>query len=446
MNLTGKYPTFKKNKSRSSHPYHVLGLLILISLSLFLLKGVKTETIRSPFAPTPVPTRSADSYTSEGDTHFLAGNLPAAIQAYTDATKVAPGNADILSELARIQVYRSASLSTDAEKKAQLQEARKSIDNAVQLAPDSSMAYAVRALVYDWLSDPNLSGAEGETLITEAEQSAVRALQIDNQNGLALAYYAEILLDQQKYLQAQQYIIQSLEREPDSMDVHRINGLVNETMGDYGAAIEEYKKALEITPNLTFLYLNIGVNYRQVKQYDTALDFFAKAASINQQLGIDDPIPYIAIGKTYSQTGDFFAAAQNVRKGLNFDPANPDVYGSLGVIYFKSRNYEGAIPALKCAVRGCTAEESCDVRRCDAKTDPQIVIEGLPLSGNTVIYYYMYGSVLAGMHRPNDEKNDYCGEAMKVLEEVRAGFPGDSTILSIVDSSEKICESFGYSR
>ena len=444
MNLSGKYPTFRRH-TPASNPYRVLGILFLLVLSLFLLRAIQKKQIQSPFAPTPVSTRSSPSYTSEGETYFVAGNLPAAIQAYRKAAGVDPQNADVRAELARIQVYSSASLTTDAQKRERLLDAQESINQAAALAPEDSNVHAVRALVLDWLSNPNIAGDQREAFVTEAEQAAVRALQIDNQNALALAYYAEILLDQQKYLQAEQYIRQAIERDPNLMDVHRINGLVMETLGDYGAAIEEYKRAIEITPNLTFLYLNTGVNYRQLKLYDVALEYFSKAASINEQLDIKDPIPYLAIGKTYSQTGEFFAAAQNVRKGLKFDPTNPDVYGSLGVIYFKSRNYEGAIPALKCAVRGCTAKESCDVRRCDPATEPEITIEGLPLSGSTVVYYFTYGSVLAGMHRPTDG-NNYCEEAMKVLREVRAGFANDPTVIQIVDASEQICASFGFSR
>ncbi|MCC6147486.1 MAG: tetratricopeptide repeat protein [Anaerolineaceae bacterium] len=444
MNLTGKQPTFRR-QNPSANPYRVLGLLFLLILSLFLLRAVKQDQIQSPFAATPVPTRSAASFTSEGETHFVAGNLPAAIEAYRKAAEVDPKNATIRAELARIQVYSSASLTTDTQKRTRLLEAQESIKQAVELAPDDSSVHAVRAMVLDWLSNPNIAGDQRDAYLAEAEQAAVRALQLDNQNALALAYYSEILLDQQKYLQAEQYIRQAVERDPTLMDIHRVNGLVMETLGDYGAAIEEYKSAIAITPNLTFLYLNLGVNYRQLKQYEIALEYFVKAASINAQLGINDPIPYLAIGKTYSQTGDFFAAAQNVRKGLKFDPTNPDVYGSLGVIYFKSRNYEGAIPALKCAVRGCTAEESCEVRRCDSTTDPEIVIEGLPLSGSTVVYYFTYGSVLAGMYRPAD-KNNYCEEAMKVLREVRTGFANDPTIIQIVEASEQVCASFGFTR
>lgn len=418
----------------------LLGLLIA---SLFLLKAVESKEIESPFLPTPVPTRAASSFALEGETHFVAGNLDAAITAYQQAVALAPEDASLWSEMARIQVYSSTLLITDEEKTNRLVEALQSIDNAIEIAPDDSTVHAIRAFVLDWYANPNFVGEEASALLTEAEQEAVRALTIDNQNTLALAYYAEILVDQTKWLQADQYIRQALDRDPSLMDVHRVNAYVQETLGYYGDAINSYKRAAEITPNLTFLYISIGVNYRELKQYDQALEYFSKAATINEQLEVQDPIPYIAIGKTYSQVGEFFIASRNMHKALVFNPYNADIYGQLGMVYFKSRNYESAIPALQCAVRGCTAEVSCDVRECDPESDPAIEISGLPLTGSTVTYYFAYGSVLAGMHRPY---NDYCSEAVVVLDEVRTGFAEDETIMQIVEASEQICASFGITR
>ena len=139
--------------------------------------------------------------------------------------------------------------------------------------------------------------------------------------------------------------------------------------------------------------------------------------------------------------GEFFAAALNVRTALEMLPEKPDMYGQLGIVYFKSRNYEGAIPAFQCAVTGCDADTSCEVRRCNSETDPPLVIEGLELTDNSLIYYYTYGSVLAGMHRPG---LDYCREAIMVLAEVRAKYGDDQEVMAIIGPSEEICSSFGY--
>ena len=138
----------------------------------------------------------------------------------------------------------------------------------------------------------------------------------------------------------------------------------SKSLGEYNLAIQEYDRAIAITPKLTFLYLRAGANYRQLgfnspndvtqKQlFEKSLEYFARAASINEELQVDDPTPYLSISKTYSQQGEYFIAARNVQRALEFQPDNADFYGQLGVIYFKSRNYEGSIPALQCAVLGC---------------------------------------------------------------------------------------------
>ena len=74
---------------------------------------------------------------------------------------------------------------------------------------------------------------------------------------------------------------------------------------------------------------------------------------------INDPSPYIAIAKTYAQQGQFFAAALNAQEAIALDPSNADLYGQLGDIYKRGRNFETSIIALRCAVEGCDAATSC---------------------------------------------------------------------------------------
>ncbi len=387
--------------------------------------------------------RTLDSYALEAQVQFDAGNLNAAIAAYQLAVQMDPNNGQFWAELARIQAYSSSLLTAETERAERMQEALASADQAVAIAPDSSLAHAIRAFVLDWKASYDQEADVRQRTLNDAEQEAIRALQLDATSALALAYYAEILVDQLKWAQAEQYIQRALERDDTLMDVHRVNGYVQESLSNYSGAIREYEKAAEINPRLTFLYISIGANLRQLGQHDRALEYFAKAVDINKQIGVKDPIPYLSIAKTYSQMGEFFAAAANVRRALEFNPSSADIYGQLGIMYFKSRNYEGAIPALLCAVRGCDAATSCDVRFCDAGVDPSIEIQGLPLTINTAVYYYTYGSVLAGMHR---QSNNYCEEAMKVLGEVRKAFSEDPTIITIIEPSEQICEGYGYIR
>jgi tetratricopeptide (TPR) repeat protein len=455
IDYNGERNLFSKPRKTSNPVRIFFGLLVLLGL-LFLMRGFTSGQFTPLLQATPTPTRSLNSYTMEGDTHFQAGNLEKAIEAYNNALEIEPNNPVLWADLARIQVYSTTQITTDAGKKARLDEALATIEKGLEIAPENSLLFAVKAFALDWYGVSSIAGEDWQASLIAGEQAAVQALQYDNTNALALAYYAELLTDQQKWSQAEQYITQALERDPSLMDVHRVNGFVNEATANYKQAAEEYQKAIDINPNLNFLYISLGANLRKLANLSTsfaerdyyyalALEAFAQAVRINDQLGVNDPIPLLSIANTYVQQGEFFAAARNVLRAISFNPADATVYGQLGVVYYKSRNYEGSILPLRCSTRGCSAAESCLVRNGGAECAPELVedyvIQPLPMTVNTVIYYYIYGSVLAGLHQP---ANGYCEEAMQVFDEIRAEFASDVTIMGIVVEGEGICNYYGY--
>jgi tetratricopeptide (TPR) repeat protein len=450
MYVPERKPLFRKPRFQTN-PYRAAFMVGIVFFLLMILRNLNQGSITPMFMPTATATRTLSSYAEEGKTYFIAGDLDKAIEAYRQAVAIDPTNADLQAELARILVYSSTLLTVDSERLARLNDALATINSAIELVPENSMVHTVKAFALDWLSGTAVDENEKQSLLTQAEQEVIYALQLDNQNSLALAYYSEILVDQQKWIQAEQNIRQAMERAPELMDVHRINGYVQESLGNYNQAISEYEEAIRINPNLTFIYLRIGANYRRLAAqglpsienplYVKALEYFEKAAVINEQLGVNDPIPYFSIATTYTQMGEFFSAGLNARKGLNFDPANADAYGRLGIVYHRARNYEGAIPSFSCAINGCSAEISCEVRQCSPASDPMVTVEGLPLSAGTVDYYLTYGAVLAGMHRP---VNGYCEEAMRILRQIRQDYSSDSIIMQNVTESETICRDYGY--
>jgi tetratricopeptide (TPR) repeat protein len=461
MNVSPRRPLFSRKPQ--SNVYRMFLWVLMLLGGIWMLQQINKGEIKPLFLATPTPTRTTGSYILEGDANFTSGKLSAAITAYQEAVRVNPNDARTWSKLARIQTYSSAFLITNPEKKARLLEALDSANKAVELAPEDSTVLAIRAFVLDWNANSNFNtNEEVQDYLFQAEQDAMQALQLDSSNTLALAYYAEILIDQQKWNQAELQMQQALQHEDaDQMDVHRINAYLLETLSQYNLAITEYEKAIALEPNFTFLYLRIGANYRRLAfeiqnpeaarpVYDKSLEYFDKAVDINKQIGVNDPGPHLSIARTYSQLGEFFAAARNVQKALEYEPTNADIYGQLGVIYFRSRNYEGSIFSFECAIRGCSGVDSCLGRGLE-KCYPdlgfnEVDVKGLEISANTIVYYYTYGSVLAALSRPRENK---CGDAMQIFDEVTTELntnpddyaDGRETIVSIVQAGEAICAS-----
>ena len=466
---------------KGSRPVRVLVLVGLIAGGILLTRLVEAGRVEPLFLPTPTPTRTSVSHKEEAAAHFAAGDLEQSIQAYGEAVRLQPDDPELLAELARVQTYSSALIATAEGENDRLQEAKVSIDQAIEVDPDNSYAWAIRTLVYDWLASLEQDlPAKGENFRI-AQGSADQALFLDPNNSLALAFKAEVFVDQQDYARALDTIEDALEQDPDRMDVLRVYGTVLESHGRYDEAIEAYGRAAERTPNLTFLYLRIGANHRREGRFDEARDYFARAANINQQLGILDPIPYIAIGRTWLQEGATITAARSAESAVAIDPTNPELLGFLGIAYFKARNYENAEMALRCAVDGCEVDAqtdvlctglvvlNCDQDRlielqsqaqeldsvaltrafaelvCESSSIPDCTenqidrlaagISGLELDGGSLEYYYTFGSVLAF------EKK--CSDAETIFTRLESRYRTDPIVSAIVSEGRSLCAGEG---
>jgi len=451
IEIGSSQPLFRRNRRRSN-PYVIVLLLALIMIALYFLFSIQRGEMKPLFEPTPTATRLPVSYTLEAETQFRAGNFGAAIAAYGEAAKANPDDAKLMADLARLQIYYSNLANSVAEKKQRLSEAMTNVDQANKLKPDDPYIMAIRAMVYDWNSYPEFAGERAAEFLNEADRSAQRAIQLDANNALAYAFLAEINIDDgYKMDQAKVNIQRALELDPGLMDVHRVAGVVLEADGNYPEAIEEFKKALEIAPNFTPLYVRIGINYRALarrlpvntdefkQMFDLAASYYEKAVIINSQLGIVDAVPYIGLANTYAERGDFFISVLNMRKVVNLLPDSNEVYAQLGLVYHKTRNYEGAIEALKCAIEGCSSSESALVRQVNPESAGDHPISPVPLSESTAQYYYTFASVLAGMHRPG---TCYCERANPILDLLERTFPNDELIMSNVRQNRNICNDY----
>src|SRR5262249_48262563 len=252
------------------------GLVVVLAAGALVVSafGHSASSAVAPPVPEPVPPpETAADLAARGDAALRDGQWQAALDAYAEASRLEP-------DLPAPHVHAAQAL-VFAHR---YPEAIARAEQAVALAPRSSEAHAVLALAYNW---------NGDTVRALAE--ARRAAQLDPQNGVAPAYVAEALAHPVQLADADAAMHRGRSAAPDEAEVYRVSGYLQENQQDYGAAVDEYQRAIALRPRWAHLHVSQGHALRVLRRYDDAVEAFARAAD----LALVDPRPEGGLGMAY---------------------------------------------------------------------------------------------------------------------------------------------------
>lgn len=389
----------RRRKKPNIFGWTVFGLVLLFG---YYLNQVYLPSQPNPFEATPTPTRSWESYSTEAQQLFADGKLSQAVEAYESAVESSPQDPTLYIALAKVQVF--AGLPKEAQANA---------ENAILLSPNNSMAHAVRAWALDF---------QGEN--SKAQESIDKALELDPNNALAHAYRVEILIDSGSFdniATAADVSRNALALDPNMLETRRARAYLLEVTGNYEEAIQYYKSALEVNPNIPILYKELGRNLRFMQVYDQAIDAFIRANTLDPA----DPEPDYLISRTYATIGEYEKALQYAETAVENKPTDPRYRGNYGVMYYRNFFYTDAVQQLKLSVSGGQTEEGFPILGLDLSNDPRIAE-----------YYFTYGLALA---RTND-----CGPALQISQTLQSKFPatdpGNEIILEAANAMITICQ------
>jgi tetratricopeptide (TPR) repeat protein len=387
------------NRKRSKPNWFRVTLLCLLVLGGAYLDRFIIAPRPSPFIPTATATRAPESYVTEAEELFKQGKLVQSIEIYKQAIAVRPDDPALHVSLARVQVFAG-----------QYEQAQTSAEDALLLNPNNSMAHAVRAWALDF---------QGNYL--EAEAAIKRALELDPNNAMAHAYYVEILVDSYvsgtgSFEGVEKAIEESkvaLALAPDALETRRARGYILEATANYEEAIREFQAAIAINGNIADLHLSLGRNYRALGIYDQAVEEFTRANALNPE----DPTPDLLISRTYATVGEYAKAMQYAESAVTDNPADANLRGNLGVMYYRNLYWPEAVTELGLVANGGFTEAGQQIEPINLIPDTRIAE-----------YYFTYGLALARMNR--------CGEALQVAQMIQARVPADE--LAVENAAEII--------
>lgn len=392
-------------RSRRKRPnfFRILTLLVLVGLAIYANETYIPQ-IDPLFISTPTPTRQPESFLSEAQDLLEQGKLTLAIPVFRQAIQSEPEEPGTYILLARLLVFTK-----------DLDGAIEYAQDALLLSENNSMAFAVLG----WAQGLNGTYLEGEANINNA-------IEIDPNNGMAYAFYSEILTLQ---LMEGQGGINTLDKavdasrnalalSPNTLETHRARGLILEYTGNYDEAIYEYSQAIAINENISDIHISLGRTYYAIGDYANATEEYNRANTLNP----GDPLPDFYISRAYATTGDYTNAVQYASLAVKDAPDNPNIQANLGLMYYRQRDYPNAIPPLRIALRG-------------GLTDEGLEVNPIPLDyGTAAEYFYIFGLALA--------KNGECGEALQISQTIQQGVPLDEIAMFNALEMINLCQEF----
>jgi TolB-like protein/tetratricopeptide (TPR) repeat protein len=212
---------------------------------------------------------------------------------------------------------------------------RTALDHFTRAAQlDSTFARAVSGIA-DCHLMLAMSAAESPTQsMPRAAEAAQRALQLDDGSAEAHASLAAVRNGFEWDLDAaQQGYGRAIELDPSYATAFHWRGLwLQAARGELAEAVESLEQAVELDPLSSPIIADLGITHAFGESFDAATMYFRRALSLDPQFHR----PYWFLGLASAWRGDFQAAEDALKQGLELCPGNAfrvRLLGALGFVY-----------------------------------------------------------------------------------------------------------------
>ncbi len=276
----------------------------------------------------PTPTRSFDDFVKQAEAAEARGAYRSAIELFDQASRRRPNEPDLHRRVARLMVFLNQPEKAEAR-------ARK----ALELKADHAPSRAVLCMAVEW-----------QKRFDEAIAECRAALELEPKLVEAHAYLAEALADKEDFSGALSSGQQALDLDAKNTDALRNMGYLYYVFGRYDTALEYFRRALDVNPNLPVVLVGmakIHITWAAAGAETAVINGNADTAAqlLEQAIALDDQNAeaYERLGEAYRIRGEFEKSGLAFDKALKLEPERISAYTRRGVLRFQRYAFLGAI-------------------------------------------------------------------------------------------------------
>ncbi|CAB1064797.1 hypothetical protein D1BOALGB6SA_9594 [Olavius sp. associated proteobacterium Delta 1] len=219
----------------------------------------------------------------------------------------------------------------------QLEQAEASYCRILEIAPQQADALHLLGLIH---------GEKGS--LETAKKLIDRAIQNDANVPVFYVSFGDILQREEKFTEAVNYYRKALSLNPNLVEGLCNMGNALRQLAQYNQAIACYRKSLVCNPRLPEAYNNMGLAYSQQDQYDSAETCFKTAIALSP----DYAQAYNNLGNVYRDKFDYQAAMEQYHQALSLAPESSMINYNLGILFQIRNEADKAVLYYQKAVEG----------------------------------------------------------------------------------------------
>jgi tetratricopeptide (TPR) repeat protein len=187
--------------------------------------------------------------------------------------------------------------------------------------------------------------------MNQAEAYFQLAEKEDPASAEALYGLGSVYLEQKKNNQARDYLERATRAHagyPGTLpNAWNDLGILSAREGKTTDAVEFFQKALQSNPDHAVALQNLGIAYRQQKDWAKAETALTRVVALRP----DDPEANYNLGMVYAQLDDTERAYKYLQKALAARPAYPEALNNLGILYLRTHRTEQAKQCFRDSIR-----------------------------------------------------------------------------------------------
>jgi tetratricopeptide (TPR) repeat protein len=303
----------------------------------------------------------AARYSEEATTAMQAKNWPAAAKALRKLEQIAPQVAEVHANLGLVYYSQNRV----AEAAAELERAlniNAQIPNAAVLLGlckselgESNDAIKLLAPEYPRTSDPELKRMVGIQLMrayggagqfARAAETGETLLRDYPTNAEVLYQVAQLHADR-----SYQVMKQLQQTAPNSAWVHFASAQVQDSLKHYDAAEAEYRKALELKPDLPGAHYRLGRVLLGQSQSPEAIRAAAEQFRMELKISPENADAEFELGEMAREQGDFSGALEHLNRAVKYHPGFIEAQIAIGRTLLKQGKAKEAVDSLQAVLR-----------------------------------------------------------------------------------------------